>query len=73
VIERATFLTIWGKKRQVSLPKAATFSFYLHIRIGTGAIPADHVNFLVTLQPRQDGFSRAIWQEIKRPARLKID
>jgi hypothetical protein len=43
------------------------------ICIGTGAIPADHVNFLVTLQPGKDGFSRAIWQEIKRPARLKID
>ena len=43
------------------------------IRVSTGAIPADHVNFLVTLQPGKDGFSRAIWQEIKRPARLKID
>src|SRR5260370_30136365 len=29
VIERATFLTIWAKKRQVFVPKAATFSFHL--------------------------------------------
>src|SRR5260370_35821666 len=33
VIERATFLTIWAKKRQVFVPKAATFSFHLQLHI----------------------------------------
>ena len=31
------------------------------IRVRTGAIPADHFNFLVPLEPRQDGFSRAVY------------
>src|SRR5712691_8192648 len=43
------------------------------IRVGTGTIPADHVNFLVFLQPGQDRFSGAVWQEIERLAGLKID
>src|SRR5258708_17942310 len=43
------------------------------IRIGAGAIPAHHVNFLVTLQPGQDGISRAIWQEIERAPCFQVD
>src|SRR6266705_1551379 len=43
------------------------------IRVSIGAIPADHVNFLVLLQPGEDGFSGAIGQEIEWLAGLKID
>ena len=41
--------------------------------VRTRAIPADHFNLLVPLEPRQDGFSRAICQQIKRFACLKVN
>ena len=42
------------------------------IRVSTGAIPADYVNFLMALQPGQDGFSGAIWQQIERLSGLIV-
>src|SRR2546421_13114152 len=43
------------------------------ICIGAGPIAADDFNFLVTSEPRQDRFSRAIWQESEGLARLDVD
>src|SRR5258708_39134711 len=43
------------------------------IRIGTGSVSADDFNFLVILQPGQDRFSSAVWQEIEWLAALKVD
>ena len=42
MIGRVTFLAIRGKKRQVSLPKAATFSFHLHTPL-PALTPADEL------------------------------
>src|SRR2546423_9546823 len=43
------------------------------IGIGASPIAADDFNFLVTCEPGQDRFSRAIWQEIEGLARLDVD
>src|SRR5579863_1707845 len=42
------------------------------IRIGTGAVSADHFNFLVACEPGQDGISSAVRQEIERLASFDV-
>jgi hypothetical protein len=65
VIERATFLTIWAKKRQVFVPKAATFSFHLHGSIISTTIATDQFDFRMSLNPGFCRFSFAVRQQIQ--------
>ena len=55
------------------LPKRRMSVTIRSIRIGAGPIAADDFNFLVTFEPGQDRFSRAIWQESEGLARLDVD
>src|SRR5260370_33956931 len=67
VIERATFLTIWAKKRQVFVPKAATFSFHLHLLIGSCSATTDAFNPWMTSAPGFQGFSLAVRHYLHTP------
>ena len=46
---------------------------FRRICVGAGPVSADDFNFRVTLQPGQDGFRRAVRQEIERLTGLQID
>src|SRR5260370_11223317 len=73
VIERATFLTIWAKKRQVFVPKAATFSFHLHCCIFCSTISAHNLYFWMGTKPGYYRFCRTIRQQIDCSTPLQIN
>src|SRR5260370_18776688 len=73
VIERATFLTIWAKKRQVFVPKAATFSFHLHLRIGSCSVTTDDFNPWINAKPAFQGLSLPVRQYLHNPRSLQTN
>src|SRR5712692_8561217 len=62
-----------GQKTASISSECGNFLLLFASSVSTRAIPADHVNFLVTFQPGEDGFSSAVRYQIERVPCFQVD